>query len=384
MNKKQQIMKRLVRNAQAVSPIIATLMLVLVAVGAAGAFYVWQSGWQKDVQSKTGGAGELQASLIIGGSTTVYEFGAVAAQYFQGANPNYKVNVQKGGSGAGIAAVGTGAIDIGMSSKPLSASDKTKYPDLNNDGQKDIGKELVETVVAYDAVVIIVPSARTELISIHENVIGAIYYKNGGATTIPQKYSDVISKLDGIVTGQSADQKIQWNEVPISIAKYNEVIAPGYTYQAADFCTGNTVVKIYDRSDVSGTEDTFSKHFVDTGKETLEEAGITANHVESNQVMVTTIAADANSIGFAAYGVAKAASGIRMPIMRLSADSIDVDPTSSNFVTQAKNLQTECAKKLYFITVGQPQNDIKVFIDFCLAPEMNSQICKAGGYISKY
>ena len=155
MKTTKRIGKRLVKNAQAVSPIIATLMLVLVAVGSAGAFYMWQTGWQGDVEGKAAGGTELQASLSIGGSSTVYEFSAISGEYYHAANPGYKVSYQKGGSGAGVASVGTGAVDIGSASRDVQTSEFDQYPDLNKDGVKDFGRELIVHTVAYDAVVII-------------------------------------------------------------------------------------------------------------------------------------------------------------------------------------------------------------------------------------
>ncbi len=118
--------KKLMKNIKAVSPVIASLMLVLVAVGAAGAFFAWQSSWQDDMtENVSDAANELSDAsggqvLTIGGSSTVYEFTKVAAPLFEEAYPGVKVDFQSGGSGAGRAAVQNGMVDIGAASSPTN------------------------------------------------------------------------------------------------------------------------------------------------------------------------------------------------------------------------------------------------------------------------
>jgi phosphate transport system substrate-binding protein len=374
-------------DKSAVSPVIATLMLILIAVGSAVALYAWQSGWQKSV---TGGIGNqnVRDSITIGGSTTVYEFNVYAAQYYEQANPGTSINVQKGGSGAGVAAVGTGAIDIGASSAPIAdVAGSSNYPDLNKDGVKDVGRDLVQTKVAYDAVVMIVNTGAAHLLtSISTLDIQAIYYANGGAAVVPAAIAAEITALDTV----TVDGKIQWNEVPQAAG----TLVPK--------CAGAGTVVVYDRSDISGTEETFAKNMIVCGKNTVEEVGITASHVASNQEMATKIAGDANGLGFCAYGVAKTASGVSMPSLLLSKSDVNnngvageagdiADPSSGSFTTWSKTpskvagyMQYAGGKALYWVTVGEPQGAVSDLVHFVLSPENNANICAAGGYINLY
>lgn len=78
--------------------------------------------------------------LTVAGSTSIQPFADRWAEVYMHEHPGYTVNVQGGGSSAGIQAAKSGAADIGMSSREL----------------KDDEKDLLEIVVARDGLAIIV------------------------------------------------------------------------------------------------------------------------------------------------------------------------------------------------------------------------------------
>lgn len=84
--------------------------------------------------------GGERADLTLAGSTSIQPFADKWAEVFMGAHPDYGVNVQGGGSSAGIQACKSGACQIGMSSRELKGDEK----------------DLVEIVVARDGLAIIV------------------------------------------------------------------------------------------------------------------------------------------------------------------------------------------------------------------------------------
>ncbi len=84
--------------------------------------------------------GSREGSLTVAGSTSVQPFADQWAEVFMHHNPGKVVNVQGGGSSAGIQAALTGAAEIGMSSRELKPEEKV----------------LTEFVVAWDGVAIIV------------------------------------------------------------------------------------------------------------------------------------------------------------------------------------------------------------------------------------
>lgn len=93
----------------------------------------------------TATAGSGGATLRISGSTTVNAVAADAAEVLRGRGLEITVDSQ-GGSAGGIAQLGTGQVEIAMSSKPIAESDRTMFP----------GVDFVPSQIGADAVGIIV------------------------------------------------------------------------------------------------------------------------------------------------------------------------------------------------------------------------------------
>lgn len=81
-----------------------------------------------------------QKKIMIAGSTSIQPMVEELAEHYMKSHPNITIEVQGGGSSAGIQAARSGAADIGMSSRELK------------DGEKD----LITHVIAYDAIILIV------------------------------------------------------------------------------------------------------------------------------------------------------------------------------------------------------------------------------------
>lgn len=78
--------------------------------------------------------------MTVAGSTSVQPFAEKLAEEFMAEHPDVSINIQGGGSSAGVRAAQMGAAQIGMSSRNL----------------KDAEKGLHETVIAYDGIAVIV------------------------------------------------------------------------------------------------------------------------------------------------------------------------------------------------------------------------------------
>lgn len=78
--------------------------------------------------------------LMIAGSTSVQPIAEKLSEHFMQKRPDIKIEIQGGGSSAGVQAAMSGAADIGMSSRELAASES----------------HLKTFIVAYDAIVMIV------------------------------------------------------------------------------------------------------------------------------------------------------------------------------------------------------------------------------------
>jgi phosphate transport system substrate-binding protein len=348
----RKISKKLAKNAYAVSPVIATLMLVLVAVGAAGAFYAWQSGWQEDMTGNVGSAkGYTEADVIIGGSSTVYEFTAEAVPEFEDEyNGKYTVAYESGGSGAGIMAAGEGLVDVGAASKFPSDEDMTNYPDLQ-----------IHTV-AWDAVVLVLDADNDQgLTDINTTVLQALYYTNGGATDNSWMTADAIAWMaNNPPSGANGD----------------------YTWADLGGTGTNPTneIEIYDRSTKSGTEEVFGKQLLQCGKSEIEDVGITTDHsFEGNQGLIEHIAGNPDGFGFTSYGMAGATS----EIVDLQYNNITASESSIMLPDDDPN-RYEGGRPINYLTNGDPIGVSKLFLDFCVRTDTNQDLAEAAGYISIY
>jgi phosphate transport system substrate-binding protein len=88
-------------------------------------------------------------TLRISGSTTVLPIVQKAADQYMATHPDADIQVSGGGSGVGIQAIGSKTVDIGMSSREVTAAEMTRYPSF------------VVTPVAQDGIAVVVNPANT-------------------------------------------------------------------------------------------------------------------------------------------------------------------------------------------------------------------------------
>jgi len=89
-------------------------------------------------------AGDSRSTLTIAGSTSVQPFAEKLAETYMTAHPGLAINVQGGGSTAGVRAAETGAAQIGMSSRHLKESEASLH----------------QVTIALDGIAIIVNAAN--------------------------------------------------------------------------------------------------------------------------------------------------------------------------------------------------------------------------------
>ena len=95
--------------------------------------------------------GTAQRGVVVAGSTSMQPFADHWAEVYMKEHPGRVINVQGGGSSAGIQAAREGAADIGMSSRELKPEEK----------------DLLEVMVAWDGLAVIVhPSNPVEELSV--------------------------------------------------------------------------------------------------------------------------------------------------------------------------------------------------------------------------
>ncbi|WP_214041692.1 substrate-binding domain-containing protein [Methanoculleus sp.] len=198
-------MKFLNMNESAVSPIVATLVLIVVAVVGAVAVGTIMGTFSNDVSEQTnvGDVGAASASeILIAGSTTVQPVSELLGEAYMKEKPGVKVTVQGGGSGAGIASAGMGIVDIGAASKHLPDADAAKYPDLN---EYVIGGSAVVVIVNENAAVSDDNVTEAELLALYES--GTAFdnidtaYHRAEASGTEDTFSKWLTGSDGGIDG---------------------------------------------------------------------------------------------------------------------------------------------------------------------------------------
>ena len=332
----REIAKKLFNDEAGVSPIVATLVLIVVAIAGAAAVGTIMGSFSSDVSDSTNSEAAATGSsteLIVAGSTTVQPVSELIAKEYMKKNKGVKITVQGGGSGAGIASAGMGIVDIGAASKFMSDSDKTKFP------------ELKEHVIGGSAVVII-----------RNNVAGFT------ATNV--------SKAE-------------------LTALYNNVADTGVTIGGTAAPTGTVV---YQRTEASGTEETLAKFAVN--KDNVDDALANSNTVLGtaigNQGVLDAVkSSTAPAIGFVDFGFADHAitNGAAITILKVGPTTM---PTvdSKNVKTAVKDslagkttstaYEVSLCRPLVYLTNGDASSLTNNYLQFAKSPAALEMFKQAG------
>ena len=115
--------------------------------------------------------------IMIAGSTSVQPIAEKLAEHYMALHPEVKIEVQGGGSSAGIQAAKTGAAEIGASSRELKPDEK----------------DLHEFILAYDAIVLIV-NPKNKISNISLDQVMKIF--SGQASN----WADIVTAACGLIT----------------------------------------------------------------------------------------------------------------------------------------------------------------------------------------
>lgn len=96
--------------------------------------------------------GGEKKSLTIKGSDTVLPLAQMEAEKLMAENKNISISVIGGGSGVGFTALMEGTTDIAMASRDLKTEEALQF--------KSAKKDIVKTIIAYDALTVIVNPAN--------------------------------------------------------------------------------------------------------------------------------------------------------------------------------------------------------------------------------
>jgi phosphate transport system substrate-binding protein len=393
MKANQKIVKRLGADDRAISPIVATLMLVLVAAGAAVGFGVFMNGFQKNTQSKVTSDAPTE-TLHIGGSSTVFELTEKALPTWKQLHSSIAIDDQEGGSGAGQIAVCQGKVDLGASSKPVPATGNPSLATCPQDatGTKIPGQSLQEFVVGYDGVAIAwnaaSASSHCTAMSFTSDNLRELYGVNGAGKA---------RGTDGTALVAGGSGSYTWGDL-----------------QSAGICTGTAgaaaTVQLLQRSDNSGTTDGFCNKVLAYTKDGVHCTNDASDQLVStyytqtvgqqgNDGLATYLDSHPDALSYIGFGTvatdsnlkAAAIGGVTPTVSTIKAAGADkttlakdkaCNPTVSGYTVPAGEY---CAvRPLEYITAGTPTANEQLFLDFMLQTLNNVNFNKAAGYVSIY
>ena len=141
-----------------------------------------------------GGPGPAARAVCIAGSTSVQPFAEKLAEIFMHEHPEMRVDVQGGGSSAGIHAVTQGAANLGASSRELLGPEK----------------QLIEVPIAYDGIAVIVHPANPlndlSIAQLKEIFMGKL--TNWRDFGLPPREIDVINREEGSGTREAFEHLV--------------------------------------------------------------------------------------------------------------------------------------------------------------------------------
>ncbi|MCK4731227.1 MAG: substrate-binding domain-containing protein [Methanophagales archaeon] len=302
------------KDKRGVSPAIASLVLIVIAVVAAAGVGVitntlnTQTGEQAEGQDLS-----IQGAIDMQGSTTVLPFALAAAATYMEDHPAVEISASGGGSGHGKTMAKLDKVDIGM------ASSRATSTDIIQDGGQ--GAVLYETEIGKRMIVVIA---------------------NDGANTVTWN----------VVSGDTCDLTNGTIAYDDLVDLYND----GSTAEELKNWTA------YQRNDVSGTEEGFAKWIgLDTGDDDQLPSGATA--VQGNPGVWTAVTGNDESIGFVDLGY--------LSDEKYGASQNGTAPEAAeydDYETASKALGSKAlTSKLYYYTHGVPSGATKAFVDFCLS-----------------
>lgn len=249
--------------------------------------------------------------LKLKGSDTVLPLSQKLAEKYMNINKEAKITVMGGGSGVGIAAFLDGTTDIAMSSRKIKMSEKMKL--------QDAGKAYKETIIAYDALSVIVnPNNKVKQLTREQ--------------------------LEGIFTGKITN----WKEVGGDDEK----------------------IVAYSRESSSGTYEFFKESVLDN-----KNYGSAILMMPATGAIVQSVTQTKGAIGYIGFAYLETT----VHAMKVSYDkgATYVEPT----IVNAKNGTYPVVRPLYYYVLNKDAAKVKPFLDYILSAD-GQKVVGEVGYIT--
>ena len=257
-------------------------------------------------------------TIQVKGSDTMVNVAQAWAEEYKKVAPNVDVEVSGGGSGVGIAALEKGTIDIADASRNMK-------PEEIEQAKRNTGKEPKEFVVGYDALGVYVPKDNP-IDEISLDQLAQIFVEGGTIT--------------------------KWSQLGVKI--------PG--------AANDEIVRVSRQSN-SGTYEFFREHVLDK-----KDFKLGSRDMNGSKEVVELVANTKTAIGYSGMGYATPA--VKMLKLAPKAGAPSVAPTVANTLDKSYPL----ARSLQVYTLGEPQGEVKRYIEWMLSPA-GQRILEENGYV---
>ena len=249
-----------------------------------------------------------KVNFKIKGSDTVLPLTQKEAEVYMKKNPGSGIMVTGGGSGVGISALLTGTTDIAQASRSLKLDEKMK---LN-----DAGKAFKETIIAYDALAVIVNPA---------NKIAKLTRE----------------QIEGIFTGKIKN----WKEV------------------GGD----DLAIVAYSRETSSGTYEFFKEHVL-----LKKNFASSALLMPATGAIVQSVSQTKGAIGY--VGLAYLEKSVKAIEVSFGKGKTFTVPS----VETAKSKKYPITRPLYYYYLKTTESRVSPYVNFVLSPEGQAIVLKEG------
>jgi phosphate transport system substrate-binding protein len=246
----------------------------------------------------------------IKGSDTCLPLTQKEAEVFMKKNSGSSLMVTGGGSGVGFAALQNGTTDIAQASRSMKMDEKMKM--------NDAGKSFIETIIAYDALAVIVNPA---------NKINQLTRE----------------QLESIFTGKVTNWKdVGGDDMPIVL---------------------------YSRESSSGTFEFFKEHVLNA-----KNFATSAMLMPATGAIVQSVSQTKGAIGY--IGLAYLEKTVKALKVSYDQGKTFITPSMENAINKSYPI----TRPLYYYYLKTTEKAVKPYVDFVLSPE-GQVIVKEVGYV---
>lgn len=262
--------------------------------------------------------GEGKIIIQNKGSDTMVNLAQAWAEAYKKVAPNVEVEVSGGGSGVGIAALIKGTVDIANSSRDLKPSEIEQ-------AKKNTGKEPKEFTIGFDALAVYV-------------------HKDNPLNEITIEQLREIFAEGGKIT--------KWSDLGVKIPGVND----------------DTIVRV-SRQSSSGTYEFFREHVLNN-----RDFKLGSRDMNGSKEVVELVSTTPTAIGYSGMGYAT--PKVKMLKVAQKAGEPAYPPTVENVL----NKHYPIARSLHLYTLGEPQGEVKKYIEWILSDE-GQKIVEETGYV---